>query len=230
MTIASTASSEFTVAQIIRRAMRRAMLLEVEQEPSEKELGDARMELQLVMYGLAARGLHARLIRLVEVTVEANVAAYALPAGYTDAVFTAAFAEEGETSTTTTLVPVTTEDWQNIAARDVGASPPTQYWVDKSQHPAVVHLWPTPDGAGTIVFQGMRSLADIGSASDTIDLQPYWLPCVVLKLAAALAQNAGLDKAALLEQQAEKCFEYAWNESQSTVSSGFVIDYGARSR
>jgi len=228
VTISSSAGAELTVGQVVTQAYRRASLLGLEQDLTSAESGNGRIGLGLVLMALEAEGLDGRIKRQLDVTLTSGTSSYTLAAGYSDVSGEASYTPSSAATPDSSLSPITREEWTTLLAKDASGTP-TLYFVDKSRSQPVIHLWPTPDEAGTVQFQASRSLADVDSDQDTLDLQRYWLPCIIALLAADLAEEANLGAAKVSPLRAVARM-YLTNARAESADHGETIFYTEHDR
>lgn len=195
MTVAETRTREFSVNDLVKRAYRRAGLLNEHMLPSQQQAADAREELELIIDALELEGLMVRSVIMEHVVLEAGTASYTLPDHVLDVIGEAKHIRDGEeldrASGETVIQAIPRADWQGISAKNATGLP-SLYYPDRSGSQVVVHLWPIPDAAGTARFQVHRLRADNDVGLATPDVERHWGQYLVYELAHKLALSRSL--------------------------------------
>lgn len=199
MTVSSTATHEFTIAQLIKFGYRRAGLRNENQSITGPQEAAAKDELELIVDSLQAEGLFARSVEFEEISItSAEVTAetykFALSSTALDVIGTAMYLDATVTDTEraageTVIRSVNRDEWQRLSSKSATGRP-TLCFVNRELTPIQVWVWPIPDEAGTMRFQVHKLLADNQDTTKTPELQRYWGDYLVWELAHKLAVNA----------------------------------------
>lgn len=230
MTISTSVGRQFTVAEYVTMAYRRAGLTHVSQSPSTAEASYGRQQLDLILDALTLDGTMARATKFYDLTLTADDHTYNLPAGTAD-VLGAKYIAADETSTTTpdaeTFVQIVSrERWNDLSSRS-STGTPTLAYVHRELDTMQLWLWPIPDEAGTLRLMLERDLADADSGSATVDLPNFWSTYLVTALAAVLADTASLpaEKCMRLKAEAETLLRKCRARSRERLTGQITVDH-----
>lgn len=212
MTVSTTRSNAFSIAQLVTVAYRRAGLLEMHQGLDPTMFAIGQQELQLVCDALETRGLTSRSTELLELTVTTPTSSYPLPDYCLSVVSNAMFIPTGSGNPAATeyiVRQMSQEEWQTLTDKAV-TSLTSSYFHRRDVIPNTIELWPRPDVSGTLRVQIQRLRADTNEGDKTLDFERYWSQAIIYQLAGNLAMNASMtDKAitffGLSEKEIERC-------------------------
>lgn len=101
--------------------------------------------------------------------------------------------------------------WAGINSKTQTAQRPNLFYVDRQIVP-VLHIWPLPTSALTIVYWRMRRIQDAGGVDYNMDVPHRFLPALVAALAYQLAlKRPDISQARLQVLKMEK--EEKWNDA-----------------
>lgn len=125
-------------------------------------------------------------------------------------------------------------DFYNLPNIDAqSSSGPSIYCFDKQDTTSTLHLWPVPAAAGTLVATVGRSVTDIASESDTLDIPGEWQEAFVYNLADRLMDDqavASADPATAQHIQEHAMALYAKMLAFDRPTSVFVRPWGTAGR
>ena len=212
MTVSSTKTTEFDVAQIILMAYRKAGLKNTREALQTHEMVAGKWELELILDELEAHGVSARSRTFREVTLTEGTYIYTMPTWVLNVIGAGMYIQAGESDLTKAsgeilVQPMTVGEWQMLSSKD-STGTPYRYMVDRTAHPVSLRYWPIPDEAGTVRHQVHQLLGDVQDTTATPDLQRYWTRYLVRALAFELAENntVGPAKLASLKSERERSF------------------------
>lgn len=234
MAIGATTSRVLNVTKICLRAYQLAGLMPPEAASSgvmwERRTAIAKDLLQTILDNLATEGVFARSVTFFNLTLVAGTFLYDLPDNVFDISGDGAYIAASETSLTqasaeTPVMQKDREAWQAMSAKSA-QSRPSIFFVDQQLDPPRVRLWPVPDEAGTIRFQGVRLLADVTDGNATVDLERFWQQYLMFELGSQLAIAANkLEHGGLLAQKAMKLLERCKAAANQGVASFIQLDH-----
>ena len=236
MTVASSATAEFTVDSIVRKAYILAGLMDV-QEPASGVQWNARAAfardmLEMLVKRLEAKGKLVRAREYFNVQLVAGQSEYPLPSSLMDVYEDGAFIPLGQPVDAAVgeipVKPIDLEQWQRLGTHGA-TSRPYFYLAYRAADPITIRVWPTPTAAdaGTIRFQVYRFLANSTGGTNTVDLERYWQLALTYMLAGIVAQAATLDTAGGLAQQGEQYMIEALGYSrQRTPGQAIMVVQG----
>jgi hypothetical protein len=234
MPIGTTFSRQMDITTICLRAYNLAGLVPAEMGATgvmwDRRTPFAKDLLQSILDELETEGVFARDVTFFNVTLVSGTFIYDLPANIFDVVGDGAYIAASETSLTQAAAesPVIQRDretWQRMSAKSA-QSKPTIFFTDRQADPTQVRLWPVPNEAGTIRFQGQRLLADVTDGNATVDLERYWQQYLIFELGSQLAIAANkLEHGSLLAQKAAMKKERAKAAANQGTSSFMLLDH-----
>lgn len=193
MTISASRTNEFDIDAICRQAYRVAGLMSVDMVLSPAELADLKMQLELIVKGLAVEGLHEKAMAFEDVTLATSDDSYSLNAATLDVIGLATVVDEG------TVVGPCTREQLLILQQSDAEGPPSHYFCDRSTSPMTLVLYPPPSSAenGQVLrLQVHRLRADSLAGTDTPDVERYFQLYLVWELAHWAAVSGGRDSSA----------------------------------
>ncbi len=233
MTVLTSVGRKFTIDVLITLAFRRAGLVSITQTPRPNELAHGRLVLEQVTDELAVFGTFARVTSFVNVALTKGTTRYALPATVLDLLSPGMYIDptnadvdmaDGETP----IDLVHEEEWTRYSSKAASGRPVKMY-ADRSSDDDIVTavLWPVPDEEGaTVRFFVQRRLADTDDGNATLDLQTYWNPYIVSRLAGRLAQDSSLDaRSAKLDAEAERQLIFARGKANERADNQVYVDH-----
>lgn len=117
---------------------------------------------------------------------------------------------------------ITREDYLYIPNKETVARP-TQIYVERTV-PAVIKLWPTPNGSETLITYRVQRIQDAKAAQNDVELPSRFYPAVVSGVAYYLSMSIAPEKTQILMQVYERDFGMASNED-SERGSLFIRPY-----
>lgn len=233
MTVSASTGRKFTIDVLTTLAFRRAGLVSITQTPREAELKHGRLVLENVMDELAVFGTFARVSNFINVSITKGTTEYPLPATVLDLLSPAMYIDPTNTDVDradgeTPIDLVREEEWTRYSSKSATGRPIKMY-ADRSSDDDIVTavLWPVPADAGaTVRFFVQRRLADTDDGNATLDLQTYWNPYIVSRLAARLAQDSSLDqRSAKLDAEAERQLIFARGMANERSDNQIYVDH-----
>ncbi len=231
MTIATTRTNEYTIAQIVTMAYRRAGLLNAYQELDGTLQNLGQQQLQLACDELESRGLTAKATELYTLTITASTSSYDLPT-YTLAVVNAAMYIPTGSQFEHQVSQMSQEEWQTLTDKSV-TSIPTRYFHRRDVVPNTLELWPVPDSDGELRIQVQRIRADANQGTKTIDFERYWVQAIINQVAGQLAMDNSMESKALTlfglaEKQIERCLGNAREQASFQMVMGHTTGWSGR--
>jgi hypothetical protein len=206
VTISASRTNELNIDGICRQAYRLAGLMGADMTLGGAVLADLKVQLDLIVKGLAVHGLHEKVMDFEDVTLVTDDDTYSLSASTLDAVGVGTVVDEG------TIVSPCTREVLLVLQQGEGSGPPSHYFVDRSTTPISVVLYPPPsaDQNGQVLrFQVHVLRADSTGGTDTADVERYFQQYLVWELGHWAAVSGGRDASSCgyLRSQAEKMLE-----------------------
>lgn len=96
----------------------------------------------------------------------------------------------GNTPTEIPLARLNRDDYTNLPNKVFQSNRPLQYWFDRQIPQPVMHLWPIPNDAATVMQLTLwtsRRLMDVGSLTQEVEAPLRWLQAITSMLASRLA-------------------------------------------
>lgn len=198
MTVAATSIKEFTRREILRRALKKARLLHLAQNPSETSpiVQDASECLEMKLGDLQAEGMLDETGELKTLALTAGTTpdtAIALPEETNDVRGTCTLLT-GSGGAETPVLPMGQEEWQRLTDKTV-LGMPTRYYVHRLLSVSL-YLWPGVDAAAsgwTLRYRQIRLLKGNGDGATTMDLRRHWTTYLVYAVAHELATDNSQD-------------------------------------
>lgn len=233
MTVSTSTGRKFTINVLTTLAFRRAGLVSITQTPREAELKHGRLVLEQVTDELAVYGSFARTSSFINVALTQGTTEYPLPATVLDLLSPAMYIDPTNTDVDkadgeTPIDLIREEEWTRYSSKSASGRPVKMY-AERSGDDDIVTavLWPVPDEVGaTVRFFVKRRLADTDDGNATLDLQTYWNPYIVSRLAARLAQDSSLDaRSAKLDAEAERQLIFARGQANERAENQIYVDH-----
>lgn len=125
----------------------------------------------------------------------------------------------------TPIFPMGRDEYANIPDKTEEGLP-NRYYFDRSRTTPTITLWPVPENStDTIYFYRMRSLQDVGVASNTLDIPPRWHEALASGLAAKLAVKYAVDRIGPLKGEAKSRFDEAKQEDRERMPTSTKVRY-----
>lgn len=230
MTVSSTSTYEFNVADIVKMGYQMAGLSSAYQALTTQQAQMGMDLLDLISRSTQTMGLFAKVGELYDLYLVANIRNYTLPGTILDVDGDGAFVPSGQPLTAaageTPVRPISREKWQGISAHNATGRP-VEYFSDRSDAAVVVYVWPTPDASnlGVIRLQTHRLRSNMREGAATIDFEPFWQEYFVCELGArlALAHSLNLSRVQFLKAEAQEKLERCRAQSHQRGAQQFVI-------
>jgi hypothetical protein len=233
VTVSTSVGRKFTIDTIITIAFRRAGITTMTKTPQLDEIQHGRLVLEEVTDELAVFGTFARVSSFVNVAITKGTTRYDMssdvldllsPAMYIDPTNDDVDRADGETP----IDLVREEEWTKYSSKSASGRPVKMY-ADRSAKNDIITavLWPVPDEEGaTVRFFVQRRLADTDDGGATLDLQTYWNPYIISRLAARLAMDNSLEaRAASLDAVAERQLLFARGMANERPGNQIYVDH-----
>lgn len=234
MTIASTRTHEFNIAELCRFGWMKAGLVNMHQSLSTQQLALAQDFLQLIVDSADTEGMLARQVEFEEVELESAVSTYDLSVNTLDVTATAMYIAPDQTEVELPVNPMSRDRWQSLTAKEASGVP-TLYYVHRTESRLTVRFWPTPgtnQEDGTVRFQSQRLRADVAGVASTLtpDFERFWNQYLATKLGAEIArsQSLSLSKVQELESMAQLELKKCKAKGNQHVPQQFVVHHGRR--
>lgn len=182
MTIASTRTQEYTMAELCTRAARLAGVLNKHQTLNAATSAQALRALESRLKYLSSKGIQIRQRVFENVQLEADVESYSMPEYVADvygpAMYIGADQADVDRATSETVITMEpAEDWQ-VRSSKATTGRPTKYFPYRKSSVIEIRLWPVPSEAGTVRFLVERYPADAVVGSNTADVERPWQLCL----------------------------------------------------
>jgi len=225
MTVQDTRTWELTVGEIVTEASRMAGLLAAEETLSAVQMTAGQKKLGRLIKSPAFASAITRGVTTVEVTTDGSAIEYTLDAGIVDIIGEGWFTADGEVSRN----PVMQRDrkgFEMLQPSEDVTTEPTHFFVDRSDSPLVVHVWP---GArvGVIRLPAHRQRADVTNANATLDLEQHWQDAIITALASEMmiAASLPMDRVGVVDSLAQRKKDEARQASGSRIPQRAVIGH-----
>ena len=237
MTISSTVGTDMTVDDVIKRSFQTAGIVTLGGTPNSEQYDFGRAILNVLMKSLMAKGIHARWVDFLDVTLTADDYTYTLGATVMDVVGDGQYISASETDLTkasaeTRVTQIDRAGWHEISAKNA-CGRPNLYFVNRAVDgdQIEVRLWPIPDEAGTIRFQVHTMPSDTLSGEATIDLREYWMLYLIYEMAhqIAVASSLPVETRSYLRAVAKEKEVDARSYANEKPNSRFVLNHPASS-
>ena len=197
MTVSSTATFNFNIAQIITMAYRDAGLVSIYQTVTTPQQTDGVDKLTRISMASQAKGLFSRTVTFQTITVLNGVDTYDMSEDTLDVIGAGMYADPGQpdpADSETMVTQVMRKEWHETGAKSA-SSRPSRFFVDRNTDTTKVVVWPVPGASediGRIRFQTHRFRADVRDPNATVDYERFWTDYLVAELAAMLALSNSL--------------------------------------
>jgi len=188
------------------------------------EMRTARRSLNLMMREWGNRGINFWTIRESVIAVAADATTVTLPTDCIDVLDAAWRVGTGLEQNDRIMTRMSVVDYAQMANKNQPGEP-TQFWVQRIAAP-IAYIWPIPVDSGSFVFWGLRSIQDVGSYGNTMDVPARFLPAMTSGLAyyLALKTSGAEQKAAFLKGEYDRQFMLAEEEDRERTPFKLVPD------
>lgn len=232
MTVSTSSTFEFDVADIVKMAYQMAGLVSAYQALNQQQTQMGMDLLDMISRSTQTMGLFAKVTQFYNLTLASGTRNYTLPGTIIDVEGDGAFVPVGQSLTAasgeTPVMPISRERFQGISAKDATGRP-VEYFTDRTGAGIVIYFWPTPDAsnAGTVRLQTHRLRANMREGAATIDFEPFWQEYFVCELASrlALSHSRQLGLVQYLKAEAQEKLEHCRAQSQQRGSQQFVVGH-----
>lgn len=183
------------------------------------DLKTARRSLNLLMREWSNRGINFWTISEKTESVSANATTITLDSDTVDVLDASWRTGTGTSQADRPLTRVDVKSWSHIVNKNQTSSEPSQFWVNRLATP-VMHIWPVPSSAGTLLYYAIRRIQDVGVYGNTMDVPPRFLPALTSGLAYYLAIKTpdAADRIAMIQAEYERQFTLAAEEDRERAS------------
>tara|TARA_R100000656_G_scaffold121378_1_gene96309 strand:+ start:5167 stop:5850 length:684 start_codon:yes stop_codon:yes gene_type:complete len=177
----------------------------------------ARRSLNLLFSEWSNRGWNYWTVDYKTVTLVADQAPYTLDAGLVDIINVVYRKVSGSTSSDQIVNRVAISDYNQLPDKTTsGVS--SQYMLDRQYTPTMT-VWPVPDNANdSIRYYGVFQIEDVTASYQDADVPYRWNDAMCAGLAAKLALKFMPDRVQILNELAERSFQFASAEEGANVS------------
>lgn len=129
----------------------------------------------------------------------------------------------GSSQNDRSMTRISVSEWASIANKN-STGQPSQFWINRLATGPVMHIWPVPVEAGTLVYWKLRRIEDAGAYTNNMDIPPRFLPALVSGLAYYLAIKSpgAMDRVPMLQAEYERQFQLASEEDRERASLWLV--------
>jgi hypothetical protein len=223
VTIAATATTEFTVEEIVTLALQSAGLLNPAHPASAGDLAFGRKLLFLVAQDLANKGIFIRTIERYTLTLTAGTA-------YVDAPADTVTIEKGgsirdDSNGDLAITMIARAQYMAMPRKDTEGVPSFYYAEQQPAGTWRIFFYPVPiAGWTTFIVPRTRKSRDMTTGAVTLDFDPRWHLTIVNALAGRLARSKGRrDLATELIGEAQVSAENAMNNETERGDLCFSI-------
>ena len=134
------------------------------------------------------------------------------------------------------LARLNKDDYTNLPNKAFQSNRPLQYWFDRQTPQPIMHLWPTPNNAATvmqIVVWAHRHIMDVGTMTQELEVPQRWYETIVAMLASKLAMEfVEVDPSLIpmLDAKAEKTLYQTQQEERDNSPLNIAPAIGAYTR
>lgn len=226
MTVNTSSTHEFSIQQVVTAAYRIVGLLSPYQSLSEPLARVAREELEIILKALHAKGIPARSVAEVQVTLEPGVNTYQLPTNVLDTIGPGMLDAGGGVATP--VSQINSGAWQGLTTK-AATGVPVHYYAHRSGAQVEVRYWPVP-GAGTVTHRVQRLFADATDGNATLDLERPWTEYVQYALAHKLcmANSQPLQKCQYFDMLASRSLRECIGFGNEHAEDQIVLDHPTR--
>jgi hypothetical protein len=188
------------------------------------QMKTARRSLNMLMREWGNKGINFWTIRETEIAIAPGVSSVILSGDTIDILDASWRVGTGQNQNDRIMTRMSVVDWSQTANKNQPGSP-TQFWVHRTA-PAQVHIWPVPSEAGSLVYYGLRSIQDVGSYTNTMDIPPRFLPALTTGLAYYLSLKIpeATERAVILKTEYDRQFQLASEEDRERAPFKLVPD------
>ena len=230
MATSSTYTFNLTVDELLEEAYERAGI----ELRSGYQLKSARRSLNLILLEWANKGVNLFTVDNTAIPLSIGVSTYSLPADYVDIVDAVVRDTNG---TDLTFDRISLSEYLNRPNKTTPGRP-VQYTIERDAPTGgSIYVWPVPDRAGySIQAMAYKYIQDVGAYTNEIAVPLRFLPCLIARLAFALADKAlaangeaqsGATLQALLQRRQELKMEaeeqWLWATSEDRERASMYI-------
>jgi len=221
MTTSGTTSFSLDLLDIIEEAYE---MVGVEVR-SGYHLKTARRSLDLLTKEWANRGINMWAIEETTASVAAGDTSVSLETDTIDVLDATWRTGSGSSQNDRQMTRISVSQWSSIANKNQTGDP-SQFWVNRLLTGPVVHIWPVPTEAGTLVYYKVRRIEDGGNYTNTMDIPPRFYPALTSGLAYYLSMKTpqASDRIQMLQMEYERQFNLASQEDREKASLWLVPD------
>lgn len=238
MTVNASSTREFTIDELIKRAMQLGGVMALEQAATGSQWNAraafGRDQLDLILDKMPSQGAIVRQEEFYTLTLPVS-GDYGgeddpidMPAT-TVTVMGVAMYRESSTASEQQVHPIDRETWQKSTDKDTAGSP-TRYYVQRAGTVSL-YLLPVPATANaTLRVQRVKLLADSNVGSDTLDLERHWLDYLQFELAWRYSLQSSMPPAnrAELRSAAMEAKNAALAIAKQQLPSFIELEHGTR--
>jgi hypothetical protein len=184
----------------------------------------ARRSLNLLFADWANRGLNMWTFEQGTIPLVAGTTTYELPADTVDLIEHSIRTGAGVSQTDIAISRISISTFATLPNKN-STGRPNQIFIERLDVPRLT-LYPTPDASVpyTLVYWRLRRIQDAGGGVNTPDMPYRFLPCLIAGLAYYLALKLpnALDRIALLKQQYDEAWAYAYEEDRERATLRLV--------
>ena len=213
-----TPNSTFDILNIVEEAYERIG----KEVRTGYDMRSARRSLDLLTKEWANKGVNLWTIEEQSAAISAGTASLTLDADLIDTLEVSWRTGTGTTQNDRAMQRISVREWSHTANKNATGSP-TLYWVNRID-PPVIHMWPVPAEAGTLLYYTMRHLEDAGAYTNTMDIPPRFLPALTAGLAYYLALKSpeAMQNIAIYKAEYNDQWTHAVNEDRERASLRLV--------
>lgn len=187
MTTSGVTTWSLTARDIVRAAMQELAVLAGGEEPSASELSDATLRLNGMLKSWAVKGGNLFRETQATVTIPANTASVALPAG----IRSVSSARVVVSATQERPLGVFNRSQYLILPNKAAVGQPSIFYVADGGDIATLHIWPVPTATTTVILDHARVAETVTDASQTLDIPSEWQEAAYTNLAIRIAPMFG---------------------------------------
>lgn len=232
MTVNAANTHEFSINRLVHMAYRRCVLIAPGQELSTVQLTEGTDALELTMRDLDARGVALRSVRYDTIQFTADDEYLTLEEDVFDVGHTAMCLPASTTDTTrasdeSPVERVYRDDMHEISDKSATGNVPTMFWLDKSETPYRIKVWPIPNEAGYLRLEVTRLAANSTDASKTPDRERHFANTLVFGISHKLAMSNGvsLDRVMMFRQGFEDGVAQCLGREKEVVDRQFKMGH-----
>jgi len=228
--MALTASTDYSIDKdtLIKASLRLIGVGSIDEDPTEDEIDQAAVALNIMVKAWQTDGLQLWQIREYDLTPVDGQIQYSLGSatvGSRPMRIIDAYRRESSTLIDVALIKLSREEYWNLSDKDATGTP-TQYYYDIQLTNGLLNVWPTPDSTFAansifkILYQKPFDDVDV-SPTDSFEFPSEWYEAIKYGLAVRLAPEYGIPRAdrTLLHQEATfvKDEVMSWDQEDSSI-------------